>query len=117
MNIHHDVRCTLPHDHEGECSNKSRIVISVVLEIDEESMSAAEAMEEVQAALEGAIDTDNLQANLVWLLLAGPAAMKDTRNIKYMTEEELAKLFKVIDSVGIERSSALATIAACAPAK
>ena len=65
MNILHDVRCTLPHDHEGECSNKSRVVISVVLEIDEESMSAAEVMEQVQAALEGATDTDNLDARLV----------------------------------------------------
>jgi hypothetical protein len=65
MNIHHDVRCTLPHDHEGECSNKSRVVICVALEIDEESISAAEVMEQVQDALEEAINTENLEARLV----------------------------------------------------
>jgi hypothetical protein len=75
MNIHHDVRCTLPDNHEGECRNKSRIVISVVLEIDEESLSAAEAMEEVQCALEGAIDTDNFEARLVSVNIGAAMAL------------------------------------------
>jgi len=78
MSIHHDVRCTLPHDHEGECSTMNRIVISVVLEIDEELLSAAEAMEQVQCALEGAIDTDNLEARLVSVNIGDsiPGALK-----------------------------------------
>jgi hypothetical protein len=64
-NICTDVRCTLPANHVGDCTSKTRITVEITLEYDAEETSAEDIRAEIEAAIEMSIDSDNLPAQLI----------------------------------------------------